>query len=106
MNPPLARVEVERDGDRTRAAIVGEVDLSNAAELEAELEAAAADSKSVLVDLTAVTYLDSRGIRSLVEVARRLQRLGVELVVLAPSDSIAGGALRLVGIPELPLADS
>jgi anti-anti-sigma regulatory factor len=53
-----------------------------------------------------VTYLDSRGIRVLVQLARRLQMKGVEFFLVAPVDSIAGGVLGLVQIPELRLTES
>jgi anti-anti-sigma factor len=102
---PLARLQVERDGGAVRIAIVGEVDLSNAADLEDQFEDATSGAAVVVVDLTPVTYLDSRGIRLLVQLARSLRTTGGELSVIAPQDSIAGGTLRLVEIPEIPLVE-
>lgn len=106
MTQPLARLQVERDADAVRVAIVGEVDLSNAADLERSFEDATSGAAVVVVDLTPVTYLDSRGIRLLVQLARRLRAADAELSVIAPPESIAGGALRLVEISEIPLVES
>src|SRR5206468_1276787 len=55
----LARIEVERRGDRTVVSIDGEVDMSNAAELGAAVSAAVPNgARELVVDLTATTYLD------------------------------------------------
>jgi len=105
VNEPLATLKVQRNGDYVRVVIVGEVDLSNATELERQIEDARSGASKVWVDLTPVTYLDSRGIRVLVQLARRLKMNGVEFFVVAPLDSIAGGVLGLVQIPELRLAE-
>ena len=73
----------------------GEIDLANAAELDAALTAWPAD-EDVTVDLSAVEYLDSAGIKVLFEHARR-RRLRV---VLADDTIIAAliRASRLDGV--------
>ena len=68
----LLRVEV--DGDRL--CLSGELDLSSTSTLTDAL--AAHDGQEVVLDLAGVTFLDSTGIRALVE-ARRA-RAGVRVV--------------------------
>jgi anti-anti-sigma factor len=102
---PHARIEAGRDDDAVTVSIVGEVDLGNAGELEREIVDATAGARAVVVDLSLVAYLDSRGIRMLVELVRRLRAEGVEPVLVAPTGSIASGVLRIVEIAELPVVE-
>ncbi len=66
----------------------GEIDLANAAELDAALAARPA-AEDVTVDLSAAEYLDSAGIKVLFEHARR-RRLRVVLA----DDTIIAAAIR------------
>lgn len=106
MSDPLARLEVEKSDEAVRISISGEIELSNAEELKRELEDATADARRVFVDLTSVTFIDSRGIRLLIHLSRVLDADGTELAFVAPPESIAGGVLRLTPVPELRLVDS
>jgi anti-sigma B factor antagonist len=105
MSEPLAHLEFERSESAVRISVAGEIELSNAEELKDRLEQATADAGSVVVDLTRVTFIDSRGIRLLIHLSRRLEAAGAELTLVAPPESIAGGVLRLTPVPELRLAD-
>jgi anti-anti-sigma factor len=94
---PLARVEIAHPSPgRVAIAVHGEVDLSNAGEVGRDILAAIADRTAVVVDLSAVRYLDSQGTRLLVDLA--LAGHGAELIVVAPPDSVAG---ELLAISEL-----
>ncbi len=66
------------------ASLSGDVDMSNTASLSAALTAAMdGDSTALLLDLTAVRYLDSAGVQMVFDIARRLEvgRRGFGLVV-------------------------
>lgn len=68
---------------------VGEIDLSNAATFASALaEAVAADRSPLVVDLTAVEYLDSAGLAVLFPHAERIQLVASPL--LAPLLTISG----------------
>ena len=56
--------------DACRVQVAGEVDIETVPQLQQALEDAAA-SASVVLDLTAVTFIDSSGVRVLVEFAQR-----------------------------------
>jgi anti-anti-sigma factor len=59
-------VEVQWDAERTVAALSGEIDASNARQLGLELRAPLTNrSPGLIVDLTALSYLDSAGINLL-----------------------------------------
>ena len=60
----------------------GDVDMESAPRLEAAIEqAVASNPKSVLIDLSDVTFLDSSGIRSLVVGKRRIEEMGATLTI-------------------------
>jgi anti-anti-sigma factor len=98
----LARFDVRRDKEMSVLRVIGEVDISNAAELSAALEAAAPNGHPTLVvDLTETTYLDSAGVQLLFMVSERLRarRQGVRLLV--PKESPIRAVLELTGLPQL-----
>lgn len=87
MTGALASTTV-RDGI-TVAYVNVDIDLSNAAELHEELRRSVTnDSRGLLVDLSAVRYLDSAGVRTFFDIARELdvarQVLGIVLPVQSP----------------------
>jgi anti-anti-sigma factor len=79
-------------------AVRGEVDMANATELQAALDAALADGAGVfVVDLTEVAFLDSSGINVLLRARALLGRAERELVLICP----AGSVLRVLEIVRL-----
>ena len=63
----LLRFERRGSGDSLTLAVTGEVDMSNAAELEAALDdALGAAGPRLIVDLAGLEFIDSTGLRSLV----------------------------------------
>jgi anti-sigma B factor antagonist len=75
----------EQDG-RLVLAVIGEIDLAVAVRFRQELETLVADSSGTgLVDLSAVGFLDSSGIRELLTARLTAQGLGGELTLLDPS---------------------
>jgi anti-anti-sigma factor len=68
------RIELTQPGELL---LDGEIDGSTAAELCEALESAAAAASSLLVDLCAVTYLDSVGVGALFDQAHTNMRLRV-----------------------------
>lgn len=82
------------------ARLEGEIDLANAATIEAEVLAGVGDAEALVVDLSRVTYFDSCGIRMLDGLAGACDRAGVQLRVVAPDPSPARMILRIVAWPE------
>jgi anti-anti-sigma factor len=64
---------VAREGDLTVLRVSGEVDLVNAHELAAALESAAGASGPMVVDLCDVPFMDSTGLRSIIQMRERFQ---------------------------------
>jgi anti-sigma B factor antagonist len=67
----------ERDGDVHIVELIGELDLDGAPRLEAELlRVEASDAASIVVDLGALEFIDSTGIRLLLMAAERSSQTG------------------------------
>jgi anti-anti-sigma factor len=98
---PLANVSVERQGGLVVVTISGEIDLSNADDLEREIEQQLRGAGEVTINLEPVEYMDSRGVRLIHGLSNRLAASGVALSVIASADSIAGEVLRLTKLPAL-----
>jgi anti-sigma B factor antagonist len=82
-------VNVLRDGDLTRIVIVGDLDMSTVARVRLVVESACQSKPAnVVVDLSAVEFVDSHGLHLLVETQRRVTADGCALVVVPPPDAI------------------
>ena len=99
-NPEVLRVTVEplEDGRLIRA--VGEIDLSTAAALRRELEAASVEADTVLLDLSDVTFIDSSGLHLLLEASKRSAVTDWSLFVVRPSEAVRR-LLELSGTADL-----
>jgi anti-anti-sigma factor len=102
MLPPVGDpLEVHLEG-RDRLLLVrveGEVDISNVADLRDRLTAGLEERHVGLVlDLSDTDYLDSSGLRLLMDLREHLRRRGQSLAVVAPS---GGPVRRLIELIEL-----
>ena len=105
---PIAEFRVRSYDGVAVFEVEGELDLSNAEELaEALSEAVAEDPDSMLVDLSAVSFIDSSGIRAIFAAGRRLGDAGRPLRVVVPPDGIIRRTLLLSEVPKaIPIDDS
>ncbi len=95
----LASFVVDRRDDVVIAELTGEVDLSNAAELEGRItDAVPNDVAGLVLDLSGVTYVDSAGVRLLLSLAGKLKWRDQDLVLAAPPDSRCRRVLSMVGV--------
>lgn len=104
----LAQLQIDEESGVTIAAVEGEIDLSNAAELEmAVSHAVGNEAAGLVVDLAGVDYLDSSGVTLLFNLARRLSRRQQEFVIVAPAEAHVREILTLSGATDaLELRDS
>jgi anti-anti-sigma factor len=103
----LAHLHFDDRSGVTVANIEGEIDLSNAAELELAISHAVRnDARAVVVNLTHVEYLDSSGVSLLFNLARRLSRRQQAFVVVAPAEAHVREILSLSGAEALALHNS
>ncbi len=82
-DPAPFRVRSESSAEAVRVVAEGEIDLDAAPELRAAIaEAGASEQRSVLLDLSQVTFIDSSGIGVLVEAAQSAEAGGHELRII------------------------
>jgi anti-anti-sigma factor len=96
---PLADVTFSPDGDIVVASLRGEIDLSNAGEIgEAIGRRLTNDVLALVLDLTAVEYLDSAGIHVIYDLHERLRNRGQEMRIVIPPGAVIAAALRLADV--------
>lgn len=94
----LAHLAFEEQGRVVVARLAGEVDMSNASELERTMLGAVPNTaEGMVVDLSVVSYLDSSGIRMLGEMAERMRWREQRFAVVAPAGSRVRGVLSVAG---------
>ena len=86
----------------TVATLEGEIDISNSIELETELcHAVPNDATGLVLDLSAVTFVDSSGIRTLFDLATRLAGHRQVLHLVVPETSLLLRTLLMLQIPAV-----
>jgi stage II sporulation protein AA (anti-sigma F factor antagonist) len=89
---------LEGDGKVLTARITGEIDLSNASELEETIvDAVPNTALGMVVDLSGVEYLDSAGVRMLVHLVERFRWRQQVMRAAAPDGSRVRGVLSMAG---------
>lgn len=94
----------QRDADMHTISLTGEIHLANAPAVEEELlRVEDTDARTIVLDLSAVTFIDSTGIKLLF--SAQLRDGADRLILQRPPDRVMR-VLRIVGIDHLlPFAD-
>jgi anti-sigma B factor antagonist len=93
--------EVVRDPDATRIVLTGDLDMSTVARVRPIVESACESSPgTVVLDLSAIEFVDSHGFRLLVATHRALTADGCVLVVLPPPAPVRR-AFEITGLDRL-----
>ena len=86
--------------------VVGEIDLSAKHLLLEALNGPAADSRRLVIDLSHTSFIDSTGLKALLEVWRSRQEAGTDFVVRRPSPAVMR-TLETAGLANvLPIESS
>jgi anti-sigma B factor antagonist len=81
------------------ARLTGEIDLSNANSIERAIaEATPNQALGLILDVSALDYLDSAGIHLIYKLREQLRARGQTLRLVIPPESHANDALRLAGV--------
>ena len=103
MRDRLAEVRFEEVGvDTVIAAVTGEIDGSNAGEVQrAVAEHVPTTARSLVIDLSQTAYIDSTGVELLFELARRLSSRRQAFRVVVPHGSGVRRVLELCDIASV-----
>ena len=72
----------------TKVILNGSLDLAGAEEIGLKMSVLAGSRKSLLVDLEALSFLSSMGIRTLLTAAKTILRRGGKLILLKPNPTV------------------
>jgi anti-anti-sigma factor len=98
-SPPAFAIDLASHGDRSlRMLVRGELDLSTSPELGQALQQAIGDGKSVVLDLSEVTFIDSTGLNTLFRALSACEANGGALAV---SPNLPAQVLRVFEITGL-----
>ena len=81
-------IKVSADGDKAVVALQGELDMSGTDRAREAIEQAEDNAKLVILDLSALDFIDSTGLEVILRAARRAQDNGGRLVVRRPSSYV------------------
>jgi anti-sigma B factor antagonist len=101
------RVWTEPEGDTLVVAAAGELDVASAGEFEDEVKRAiASDAGVVTVNLSAVEFIDSTGLRVLLETAELSSQSGTRLGIVREFPPAVERTLEVSGLADrLPFID-
>ena len=87
-------------GDVTKVTLEGLLDIAGSQEIDLRFSVVAGANKAVVVDLSAVTFVASIGIRTLLTGAKAVHSRGGKLVLLNPSSAVEK-VLKVTGVDTL-----
>ncbi len=94
-------IEAENlDGGILKLNLVGRMDVQGSSEIDVKFTSYAARQRSVIVDMSAVDFLASIGIRTLLLTAKAMSQRGGKMVLFNP-DSNVTQVLEMAGIDTL-----
>lgn len=102
MSDPIGSVRLAERGGFVVASLTGEIDLSNATDVQTAIEEAVANThRGVVVDLTDAGYLDSSAITVLFRLLRQTRARNQQFRVVLPKESPLRRVIYLTELPEL-----
>jgi anti-sigma B factor antagonist len=98
-DPPF-EVRTSRVGVAAIVTIVGEIDMANAPEVKGAIDASRDGAERVVVDLSAVTFLDSSALNALVHSQRDLAEHEISFRVVSPADQSVRKVFEITHLTE------
>ena len=98
---PMADVRIEREDKTVVAVLTGEVDMSNAASVRLQIaESVTPDDDALVVDLSDLSFIDSAGLHTLIELGTVLDERRQQLLLCLPQGSTIRRAIEIIGLPR------
>ncbi len=89
--------QISQGADRTTVFLTGEIDLDRSPEARKTLMEAVKRGKSVSVDLSGVSYMDSSGIASLIEAYQKAKAARLEFTL----ERVGPGVAKVLSLARL-----
>ena len=81
-------MEIKKNAEATVIAVVGRLDTTSAPALEKAINEDIGDTKNLVLDLKAVQYISSAGLRVLLGAQKKMQKIGSMKVTLKKNPSL------------------
>ena len=102
MSGKPADIKSKREGDSVTVAVAGEIDLSTADQLDAAIrEAEKTETNRIVVDLSALSFVDSTGLSVLLDAIKRSRRDGNRLSFVPSKHEAVTRLFALTGTTEM-----
>ena len=88
------------DDQHTVVTVTGDIDFATSEPLWEDLDTRLTPAKSVIIDCSGITFLDSMGLRALLQAKDRARELDIPLTLAAPSGPVSR-VLELAGVSAL-----
>ncbi|HET9101774.1 MAG TPA: STAS domain-containing protein [Solirubrobacteraceae bacterium] len=99
IRPTKFEITDTRDGDRLTLAVTGELDIGSVGVLAERVEATVdPDLSELTLDLRRLDFIDSTGLRSVIELSQRAEQASWRLRLLAPEGEAAQLVFRITGM--------
>jgi len=85
------------------AEVLGELDLTNAGDLEKRLGTIVADAPGLVIDLNKVTFIDSAALHALFRIGRALEARGTSYGIALDSSAPVAKTIEMVHLDEAAL---
>jgi len=93
--------ETDEGGDRVVVSLEGDLDISNAASLEAELERIEGSEPALLVlDMRRTGFVDSTGLSLILNADQRARKAGRRLQIVSSGEGTLERLLKTIGLYE------
>jgi anti-sigma B factor antagonist len=100
------QIQIDDAGSAATVALAGRLDIPGAEAIAPTLATLAGSKSELIIDMSAVTYIASIGLRQLATAANMIRRRGGRLILLNPTSAIAD-VIRVTGLMEyLPIANA
>jgi anti-anti-sigma factor len=107
VKPPPFDVQIEQDPTGISVRVRGDIDIATIRSLEDARERVLAKApRSVLIDLRAVGFVDSSGLKFLLETLARSQQEGWTLQILRPAETAMKVFMITGADKHLPFVDA
>lgn len=107
VRPTEFKIRQRATGSSVTLEVTGELDLSTGPVLTESIERLRREVTSLTLDLSDLTFMDSTGLRLLIELDQRAKGEGWKLVLIRPERATAAAVLKATGADSaLPFEDA
>ncbi len=104
---PASRIRVQDHGGVPVVFLEGEVDFENASDVRDQLFSLLSNRPlGLIVDLSAVTFFDSRGVHVMLELAERMHARNQQLRLVVPDTNMIKRVLQLTHLDSIVPLDA